>query len=145
LSESTDLNLDDAEREALRTRAQAILDTDVFATTGVATDLQTQHERNYQSARIVTDVRPVFQDALDKAPDGAVIVETLQIQTWSRNGDSQLMFVSMDEVDLRQLQSIIQRALDKTETLKAFLAERACRTLSWRRRRSRNELHAARQ
>jgi len=124
LSESTDLDLDDAARENLRSRAAAILDTDVFATTGVATDLQTQHERNYQAARIVTDVRPVFQDDLAEAPDGAVIVETLQIQTWSRDGDSHLIFVSMDEADLRQLQSIVKRALEKTDTLKAFLAEK---------------------
>jgi hypothetical protein len=124
LSESNDLDLDESERENLRSRAAAILETDVFATTGVATDIQTQNERNYQSARIVTDVRPVFQDDLAKAPDGAVIVETLQIQTWSRNGGSDLIFVSMDEEDLRQLQSIVQRALDKTATLKTFLVEK---------------------
>jgi hypothetical protein len=124
LSESTDLDLDEAARSNLRSRAAAILEAQVFGTTGVATDLQTLHERNYQSARIVTDIRPVFQDDLAKAPDGAVIVETLQIQTWSRDGGAQLMFVSMDEADLRQLQSIVTRALDKTETLKAFIAEK---------------------
>lgn len=124
LSESNDLDLDEAARESLHSRAAAILETNVFGTTGVATDLQTQHERNYQSARIVTDLRPVFQDDLAQSPDGAVIVETLQIQTWSRDGDSQLIFVSMDEKDLRQLQAIVQRALDKTETLKAFLVEK---------------------
>ena len=60
--------------------------------------------------------------ALD--PDGAVIVETLQIQTWSRVGDTQLVFISMDEADLRQLRSIVDRALEKTETLKRFIAEK---------------------
>lgn len=124
LSESTDLDLDETLRSNLRVRAAAILETPVFSTTGVATDLQTLNERNYQSARIVTDLRPVFQDDVAKAPDGAVIVETLQIQTWSRDGGTQLMFVSMDEADLRQLQSIIARALEKTETLKAFVAEK---------------------
>jgi hypothetical protein len=124
LSESTDLDLDEASRSNLRMRSAAILETPVFGTTGVATDLQTLNERNYQAARIVTDLRPVFQDDLAKAPDGAVIVETLQIQTWSRVGGMELMFVSMDETDLRQLQSIIKRALDKTETLKAFIAEK---------------------
>lgn len=124
LSESTDLDLDEDARSNLRSRAAAILEAPVLGTTGVATDLQTLHERNYQSARIVTDLRPVFQDDLAKAPDGAVIVETLQIQTWGRDGGAQVVFVSMDEADLRQLQSIVTRALDKTESLKAFIAEK---------------------
>ena len=72
----------------------------------------------------MTDLRPVFDDNLTLPPGGAVIIETLQIQTWSRDGGSQLLFVSMDEFDLRALQSIVQRALDKTDTLKAFIAEK---------------------
>lgn len=124
LSESADLDLDDAARSKLRARAEEILGTPVFGSTGVATDLQTLNERNYQSARIVTDLRPVFDDNLTLPPGGAVIIETLQIQTWSRDGGSQLLFVSMDEFDLRALQSIVQRALDKTDTLKTFIAEK---------------------
>jgi hypothetical protein len=124
LSESGDLDLDEAARSRFRARAAAILGTPVFGSTGVATDLQTLNERNYQSARIVTDLRPVFGDDVTVAPGGAVIVETLQIQTWGRDGGSQLLFVSMDEFDLRALQSIVERALDKTETLKTFIAEK---------------------
>ena len=124
VSESTELELDPTARANLRSRAAAILATPVYATTAVATDLQTQNARNYQSARIVTDLRPVFQDDLDAQPSGAVIVETLQVQTWTRDGGSEAIFVSMDETDLRQLQSTVERALRKTETLKVFLTEK---------------------
>jgi hypothetical protein len=124
LSESADLDLDETARSNLRSRSEAILETDVFRTTGVATDLQTQHERNYQSARIVTDIRPVFQDDLAESPDGAVIVEMLHLQTWSRDGGTQVLVVAMDEADLRQLQAIVGRALKKTDTLKRFIAEK---------------------
>lgn len=121
VSESAELDLDGSARASLRSRVAAILATPVYATTAVATDLQTQNARNYQSARIVTDLRPVFQDDLDAQPSGAVIVETLQIQTWTRDGESEAIFVSMDETDLRQLKSTVERALRKTDTLKLFL------------------------
>lgn len=124
VSESTELELDPAERDNLRSRTAAILGTPVYATTAVATDLQTQNARNYQSSRIVTDLRPVFQDRVDAQPTGAVIVETLQLQTWTRDGESEAIFVSVDETDLRQLQAMVERALRKTETLKVFLREK---------------------
>lgn len=124
LSQSLDLELDEESRTRLRSRATAILDTAVLATTAVAADLQTQNARNYQGAKIVTDLRPVFTDHVDEEPAGAVIVETLQLQTWGRDGASELIFVSMDEADLKQLMSIVDRALKKTETLRKFIKEK---------------------
>ena len=53
-----------------------------------------------------------------------MLVETLQIQTWTRDGGSELIFVSMDETDLKQLKLTIDRALHKTETLKTFINEK---------------------
>jgi uncharacterized membrane protein len=122
LSESTDLELGQQARAQLRRRAAAILETDVLKTTAVATDLQTQNPRNFQSAKIVTDIRPVFGDEVNVRPLGAVIVETLQIQTWTRDGNSELIFVSMDEKDLTQLREIVDRALVKTKTLSTLLS-----------------------
>jgi hypothetical protein len=124
LSQSSDLELDPPSRDNLRSRAAEILATPVYETTAVATDLQTQNARNYQSARIVTDVRPIFQEDVEAPPTGAVIVETLQIQTWTRDGGSELIFVSMDETDLKQLKATIDRALSKTDTLKKFIDEK---------------------
>jgi hypothetical protein len=87
LSESSDLDLDPLSRAQLRHRAEAILATEVLSTTAVATDLQTQNSRNFQSAKIVTDIRPVFDDEVQARPRGAVIVETLQIQTKRPSSD----------------------------------------------------------
>jgi hypothetical protein len=97
----------------------------VLSTTAVATDLQTQNPRNFQSAKIVTDIRPVFDDEVQARPRGAVIVETLQIQTWTREANIELIFVSMDEQDLTQLREIIDRALFKTKTLRTLLDEQS--------------------
>lgn len=123
LSNSTDLELDDIARARLCERATGLLGTEVLGTTGVASDLQTLHDRNFQSARIVTDMRPVFRDELAESPRGAVIVESLQIQTWNRDGESELVFIAMDEADLRSLQKVVTRAIEKTDTLKTLIAE----------------------
>lgn len=123
LSRSPHLELDTESRDRLRGRVSELLQSAAFSTTSVAVDLQTQHERNYQSARILTDLRPVFGDDLEANPSGAVIVEVLQLQTWTRSGESDAVFVAMDEHDLVQLQGVVERALKKTETLRGFLEQ----------------------
>lgn len=124
LASSPDLDLDENARAALRERVTALVDAAAVSTTAVAVDLQTQHQRNYQSARIFTDLRPVFADELAEGPTGAVIVEMLQLQTWNRDGESETMFVALDEKDLTGLQEAVERALQKTEALKRFLKDK---------------------
>jgi len=86
LSRSVDLELDAGSRQRLKERAAKILRTPAVSTTGVAIDLLTQHQRNYRSARIFTDVRPLFGEDVELPPVGAVIIEMLQLQTWDRDG-----------------------------------------------------------
>jgi hypothetical protein len=124
LASSTDLDLDAESRRRLAQRVAAFLKSPALSTTAVAVDLQTQHERNYQSARIFTDVRPVFDEDVDQGPTGAVIVEMLQLQTWNRDGRAETIFVALDEKDLMQLQDVVDRARKKTATLRKFLDEK---------------------
>lgn len=124
LSSAEGLDLPGELREVLEARVAALLDTTAFNTTAVAVDLQTQHQRNFQSARIFTDLRPVFHDDLAAGPSGTVIVETLQLQTWNRTSGAEGIFVAMDEHDLVHLQGVVERALKKTAALRAFLEEK---------------------
>jgi hypothetical protein len=123
VSESEELNVGDA-RPLLKDRLGDLLSTDVLNTTGVAVDLQTQHQRNFQSARIFTDIRPVFQHDLQDGPSGAVIVETLQLLTWNRTAGGEELYIAMDEDDLLELQRVVERAVAKTDALRAFLNEK---------------------
>lgn len=134
LSESVDLDLSDDRRRRLRDRLLPLLASKALATTAGALELLTQHERNYQTARVVTDIRPVFADDVHDRPEGAVIVDTLQLQTWDRGGRAEMLAVAMDETDLRELREVIDRALAKTDTLREFLAEQdiACFQLDTR-------------
>jgi hypothetical protein len=122
LADSADLDLDGEARTRLEQRCEALLSTPAINTTSVAVDLQTQHDQNFQSARIFTDVRHVFED-VEQKPTGAVIVQMLQIQTWDRSGGSDALVIAMDERDLLSLKAVVERALKKTETLRRTIAD----------------------
>lgn len=123
LSNSADLDLDEAERQRLAQRVASLLDVDALKTTAVGIDLLTQHARNFATARIYTDIRPLFLEDPDEEPTGAVIVETLQLETWSRDGETETLYIAMDEADLLELQETIRRALKKTGTARKLLRQ----------------------
>jgi len=123
VSNSVDLELGNEAREHLRDRLLPMLASAALSTTANALELLTQHDRNYQTSRVVTDIRPVFADDVNDRPEGAVIVDTLQLHTWDRAGRAEMLAVAMDEVDLRELRDVIDRALAKASTLRGFLAE----------------------
>jgi hypothetical protein len=122
VSKSSSLEIDDKRRDRLRVELQRLIETPAIYSAAAAIDLLTQHERNYSSARVVTDVRPVFSSDVEEQPTGAVIVETLHLQTWDRDGNSETLHVAMDDVDLRELRDVIERALVKAETLREMLS-----------------------
>ncbi len=120
---SADLEVDDDARQALRARLERLLNATAIYTTAAAVDLLTQHPRNYGVSRVVTDMRPVFAQDVEERPSGAVLVHTLQLQTWNRDGRTETLYVAMDEADLRELQRTVGRALDKTNTLVQLLVD----------------------
>lgn len=128
LSRSSDLDLKPEERERLRDRVAKLAATDAISSTAVGVDLLTQHARNFSGARIFTDIRPLFEDDVDAEPTNAVIVETLQIEVWSRDGDRETLHVAMDETDLTELRGVVDRALKKTAAVKRMLDKQGIRT-----------------
>jgi hypothetical protein len=123
VSQSDRLELDDEARAALRGVMDALLRSKAVFSTASAIELLTQHPQNFRASRVVTDIRPVFAEDASEPPMGAVLIQTLQLQTWDRNGDSETLYVAMDEADLRELRDDIERAIGKTATLRAMLDE----------------------
>jgi hypothetical protein len=121
LSESIDLEFDSEQRKGLRERLTPLLKSEALRSTANAVDLLTQNRLNYASSRSFSDVRPVFDDDVHTVPTGAVIVETLQLRTWSKDGSTDILHIAMDESDLREIRDVLDRALEKTETLKTLL------------------------
>ncbi|MCW3000539.1 MAG: hypothetical protein JWN65_4088 [Solirubrobacterales bacterium] len=113
---------DEEERDQLVDRITKLLTSAAIVTTADAADILVQHERPYRSARIFTDIRPVFDEDAANPPAGAVIVQTLSIDFWTRTGGRDTVTFGLDEADLEDLKRAVDRAITKTQTVRSFLS-----------------------
>jgi hypothetical protein len=81
-----------------------------------ASIVRTDYERVFQSSRIFTDVRPIFQ-GIDSLPSTIAISHNLKL-TYSRNNEKEEFFVALDDADLEQLIESLNRARAKSKLLK---------------------------
>ncbi len=86
-----------------------------------AASLAYEHMHLFRSARLVTDVRPVFDDDVDDI-DGAIISHNLRLEYFGRGGANSLS-VTLDTPDLLQLFNQCERALRKANLTKQILME----------------------
>lgn len=85
--------------------------------------VMTQHERIYQAARVLTDVRPVFHPDVADTPDAAVVVHMLRITQRNNQNERSDIFVAMDCNDVRSLRATIDRALAKENAITKALSK----------------------
>jgi hypothetical protein len=83
-----------------------------------ALDISYDFERVYASARFLTSVRPVYNDARDDIV-GATIVQTLRLDYVSANGDENSISIAIDLEDIKRLQRACEEALSKADVAKA--------------------------
>lgn len=84
--------------------------------------LSVEHEHSLTESRILTDIRPVFeQDDPQAPPTGAMIIHTLKIGYRTDNNELKEFFVALDADDVRELSEQIARANAKAESLKSVL------------------------
>ncbi|SIN72283.1 hypothetical protein SAMN05444166_0435 [Singulisphaera sp. GP187] len=104
-----------------------LLSSGRIATIAKALDLSYDYENLVQSARIVTDVRPVFDDELSRI-DGAVVSFTLRLKYVSLEGDNGIS-LAMDKGDVEMLLRECERALQKATLATETLSKLPIRTL----------------
>jgi hypothetical protein len=91
-----------------------------------AISLQREGERLYCGAKILSDIRPVFGQEVNSMPVAGIITHTLKLN-YHENGKHKSIFVVLDEEDLMNLRSVIERAEAKAKTLDAFLSTKVPR------------------
>jgi hypothetical protein len=106
----------------MRERFRRMLGIKKLSTLSKATNLQRAGERLYCLATIFSDVRPVFGQDVKSKPVGAVITHTLKL-AYHEGGDHKEFFIILDDQDLEELQAVIHRARQKSETLTTLLVE----------------------
>ena len=79
--------------------------------------LFSENKQIYLESSLMTDMRLLFNDELEKPPECGVILHQLKIEYRDEN-TSKTFFVSMDKEDVIELSETLQRALRKEETIK---------------------------
>lgn len=103
---------------AARRNVLQLSDIDVLYAAVKSEQVRGESERRLQTAKILTDIRPVFGREISP-PSCFVLLHTLHLTHTTSNDDSEI-FISVDEDDLRSLRSQIDRAFEKANELRTM-------------------------
>lgn len=120
VAEATNLELTTKKRKALQTRLARLLGIEAVARSAKVVDLADEHERIFHSARVMTDIRPVFGEDPTQLPEGAITFHVLKLEFFVA-GRVEDVFISLDDGDLSDLKFAVDRAIDKASTLARYL------------------------
>jgi len=120
ISESKDLDIPDEGREPFGAVLARVVETPVLQTSAKAVSVLNQQERLFETARIMSDIRPIFGDDPSERPAGAVVVHTLSIEHHI-DGRKGTFNVAMDRNDLVELEAAVDRAIKKGGTLSSVV------------------------
>jgi hypothetical protein len=85
-----------------------------------AANVQHQYEEIFSAARIISDIRTVFE-ADGVTPLGAMVVHNLKITSVDGHHKFHDRFLALDNADLDILKEVLQRATDKTGSLENII------------------------
>lgn len=76
------------------------------------------HDHLFTSAKVYTDIRPVFKSDLSVEANAALLYHSLKINYHSHDSrENKSIYFALDKTDLRDLKDIIERALMKEKNL----------------------------
>ncbi len=88
-----------------------------------ANEILQEHEHVFRSARILTDIRPVFGEDPKKDPNEAVLVHMLKIM-YTHGDFHKEFFVALDSNDVDVLSHITTRAREKDQSIRSLLRKK---------------------
>jgi hypothetical protein len=120
VSSDQSIKIDDAQRQELRRRINILMSDPAIAWLAKAYDISGEHPNIFHTARVLTDVRPVFEDEPSSGIVGAIIVYTLNLEYFTSSNDKEV-YVALDEDDIRLLEKAIARAREEGKALSNFI------------------------
>lgn len=103
------------------TRLQRLWELDnPLGIVGKAQMLMAEHQNLFVTARLISDLRPIFTSEADQVPSTCMLVHKLHISHYDQGEDDSDTFFVLDSDDLRELKKIIDRALRKEKLLTDF-------------------------
>lgn len=125
ISESFKFNkeLEPQVEPSFRERLSKLLNIAPLRVSAKATLLHAEYEHAFCTARILTDIRPIYDNGVKGRPSGAIIMHTLKLSYHEgASGDLGAIYISMGSDDILELQRVLERATDKTTSLRGVLA-----------------------
>jgi hypothetical protein len=105
-----------------RVALQHLLETESVQIAAKAIDISYDFERVYLAGRLLTSIRPVFDERREELV-GSTIVQTLRVEFLAPNGEQSTISIAMDADDIRQLQGECERALTKAEKARSKISK----------------------
>jgi hypothetical protein len=105
-----------------RPALQRLLETESVFLAAKAIDISYDFERVYVAGRLLTSVRPVFDEDRENIK-GSTIVQTLRLEFIAPNGEQSSISVALDADDIRRLEEECRYALIKAEKAKAKIEQ----------------------
>lgn len=121
VTRSADLSLQPEDRKRLRDTLTRLLTSPVLEASGKAANIASENERNFHTARVLTQIRPIFRNDPTHPPLGGVVLHELHLNAWSDESDHTYV-VTLSSGDLQSLQRVVERALAKSQSLENWLA-----------------------
>ncbi len=124
VAESENLDLTEERRAAYARRLERLMRLPVLVMAARAIEVVAEHDKVFHDARILTDVRPVFEPDPSTGVKMAAVMATMKLE-YHPGGKSRIepIFVSLDHGDLEHLRQVIDRALAKMDALSGLLKE----------------------
>lgn len=88
-------------------------------TVAKARDIAYEEQRILYDVRVISDLRPVFRREIEKAPQAFIVSHTLRISYYENEQNKEVYF-ALDRNDLKRMQTIATRALEKEDVLVAL-------------------------
>jgi hypothetical protein len=100
-----------------------LLSSPILRLVARAIDLSYEYTNLWREARILTDIRPIFNEEAT-AVDGAIVAHTFRLYFDCVDGGHELN-IAMDESDIQRLAEQCERALRKAGTARDLMVEKA--------------------
>lgn len=121
VARSPELDLAESEIATLDNRLHAMLVAQGVPFIAKAYDVAHSHDKLLHSLRILTDLRPLFDEASER-PRHALVNHVLRIEYWE-DFEMRTSYIAMDTEAVKSMQQAVQRALDKASTLETMFSD----------------------
>lgn len=109
------------EEPQFRDRLMRLLNIESLNITAKAAVLQGEFAFTFCSARIMTDIRPVFREDVLASPPAAVITHTLKIDYHGAMGHLHELYLGIRPQDITEIRDVLDRAEKKIKSLESML------------------------